>query len=72
MTVVKVDFTKKKKEEPKQVDVTEEITDFNSTEEVKEDNSFEAMMKKNQANKDKMEQERKDANKSVLRSYRIK
>ena len=34
--------------------------------------SFEEVMKQNQKNKERMEKERLSANKSVLRSYRIK
>jgi len=34
--------------------------------------SFEDVMKQNQKNKERMEKERLSANKSVLRSYRIK
>jgi hypothetical protein len=34
--------------------------------------SFEEIMRRNQANKDRMAKERSSANKSVLRSYRIK
>jgi hypothetical protein len=37
-----------------------------------ENSSFEDVMKQNQKNKERMEKERLSANKSVLRSYRIK
>ena len=37
-----------------------------------DEESFESVMRKNNANKERMRQERLKANKSVLRSYRIK
>ncbi len=37
-----------------------------------DDESFEATMERNKRNKDRIEKERLNANKSVLRSYRIK
>jgi len=41
-------------------------------EEAESEVSFEELMKINQAKKEKLEKERAQANKSVLRSYRIK
>jgi hypothetical protein len=53
----------KKKEKEEKTETTEKV-------EVKE--TFEEAMKRNEATKQRMEKDRLNANKSVLRSYRIK
>jgi hypothetical protein len=60
-------FTNRNKDKDKEQD-TKSASDVKS----EEDPSFEEVMKQNQKNKERMEKERLSANKSVLRSYRIK
>lgn len=57
-------FDRKKKPAPAKKDDTKD--------EEKGEDDFEALQKKNDANKRRIEQERLNANKGVLRSYRIK
>ena len=50
----------------------EETAKAESAAQAEESLSFQEVMKQNQKNKERMEKERLSANKSVLRSYRIK
>lgn len=50
----------------------QEKKDLPEGEEPKKEESFEDIMKRNQETKERMAKERNSANKSVLRSYRIK
>jgi len=67
MTVIAVDFTKKAK---KKEETQDDILDPVKTETV--ETSFEEIARKNKERADRKEEERKKANKDVLRSYRIK
>lgn len=64
-------FTKKKTSETQKEQVTE-TQSVSPTVETGTPPSFSDVMKQNQVNKDRIAKERASANKSVLRSYRIK